>query len=329
MTTRADFLTSATALAVAATAVPSLPSGLRKPPMLRAGDTVGLIAPASPLSDTEIATGVSQVESLGLRVRLGRYAHATYGYLAGTDAQRADDFNAMARDPQIRGIFALRGGYGTMRILDALDYDALRRQPKVILGFSDMTAILNAVTTRSGIVTFHGPVASLSTFTPIETAAVKAALMSPNPIGKLHNDGTIKLTGGKARGRLAGGNLSLVAALCGTAYAIPAAGSLLFLEETHEEPYRVDRMLTTLALAGYLHSARGIIWGACSHCVATDASLTLDQIYAGTIGRAGRPAITGAKIGHISNQWVLPIGAMAELDADAGTLTILESGVTA
>ncbi len=215
MASRSTFLTAATALAAASVAAPALadafPSGLRKPPMLRPGDLVGLVAPASPLSEDEIARGIRQVESLGLKTRLAPHARSQNGYLAGTDAERAADFNAMARDPKIRAIFALRGGYGTMRILDDLDYAALRADPKIVLGFSDMTAVLNAVTARSKLVTFHGPVAALSTFDTTTDAALQRALMSREPIGTLHSAGITRLHGGRATGPLAGGNLSLVA----------------------------------------------------------------------------------------------------------------------
>jgi muramoyltetrapeptide carboxypeptidase len=296
--------------------------------MLKPGDLVGLIAPASPLSSDEIARGVRQVESLGLKTRLGAHAGAQNGYLAGADAERAGDFNAMARDREVRAIFALRGGYGTMRILNDLDYAALRNDPKIVLGFSDMTAVLNAVTARSDLVTFHGPVAALSTFDTFESAALRRALMSREPIGTLNSEGITRLHGGRATGPLAGGNLSLVAALSGTPYAIPTDGALLFLEETHEEPYRVDRMLTTLQLAGDFRNAAGVVFGACSHCDASGPALSLEEIYADTIGSAKRPSITGAKIGHITDQWVLPIGIRATLDADAKTLTIAESAVS-
>lgn len=297
--------------------------------MLRKGDVVGLVAPASPLTDTEIAKGVKQVEALGLRVRLGNYVRAQDGYLAGTDAERAEDFNAMVRARDVRAIFALRGGYGTMRILPVLDYAGLERSPKIVMGFSDMTAVLNAVAVRSGIVTFHGPVAALSTFTPFVMGEVQRALMSTKPIGTLYNAGTVTLHAGNARGPLAGGNLSLVSGCTGTPYAVPTKGSMLFLEETEESAYRVDRMLTQLELAGDFKRAAGIVFGACSHCDESGDSLTLAEVYKGTIGQAGRPAVSGAKIGHITNQWILPIGVEARLDANTGTLTIAESGVSA
>jgi muramoyltetrapeptide carboxypeptidase len=330
MTTRAQFLHATSMAAVAGlTAVPSFPSGLAKPPMLRRGDIVGLVAPASPLSSDEIDRGIAHMHALGLRVRLGAYVRERDGFLAGTDAQRARDFNAMARDPQVRAIVAFRGGYGSMRILDMLDYDALARDPKVVLGFSDITAILNALTRRSRIVTFHGPVAALdSTYDAIARAAVERAVMRPEPIGALRAPGARVLKGGKARGPLAGGNLTLVASLTGTPYAVAASGALLFLEDTNEEPYQVDRMLTQLHLAGTIRAANGLIFGQCTNCEASGPSSTIGQVLADQLGHADRPAISGVPIGHIDDQWVLPIGIPADLDADARTLTVLESGVS-
>jgi muramoyltetrapeptide carboxypeptidase len=330
MTTRAEFLNATTMLAATLASAPAFPHGLRKPRMLRRGDLVGMVTPASPLEPGEIAQGVAHMEALGLRVRVGAFANAHDGFLAGTDEQRASDFNAMARDPHVRAIVAFRGGYGTMRILDALDYDALRRDPKVVLGFSDITAILNAVTRRSGIVTFHGPVAARDTsYDAVTRSAVARALMQPEPIGVLSAPGIRTLVRGRARGPLAGGNLSLVAALTGTPYAIAAAGAVLFLEETNEEPYRVDRMLTQLRLAGTLEAANGVVFGQCTHCEATGDSGSIESVLSDRIGGVGRPAIAGVPVGHIEDQWILPIGISAELDADARTLTVLESGVSA
>ncbi len=328
MTTRATFLGSALGLATMGCPMPAFPTRLRRPPMLRKGDVVGLISPASALNPGEVEEGVAHVQTLGLRAKLGEYAGAANGFLAGTDAQRAADFNAMARDPSVRGIFAMRGGYGTMRILDDLDYTALRRDPKVVLGFSDLTAILNAVTVRSGIVTFHGPVAARDTYNDATRANVTRAIMQPEAIGELRAPGVRALAPGRARGPLAGGNLSLVSALAGTNYAIAANGAILFLEETEEQPYRVDRMLTQLRLAGTLSAAHGIVWGQCTKCTTPPQSQTVDEVLADRLGTLGRPAVAGVPVGHITAQWVLPIGVMAELDAQAGTLAILEPGVS-
>ena len=324
MSTRTEFL-AVTAAAAVAPAVGGFPASLQKPPMLKRGDRVGLIAPASPPAGDDVARAVANVESLGLVPVLGRYVHEQYGgYLAGSDALRAADFNAMARDPRIRAIVAIRGGYGTMRILSALDYAALAGDPKIVMGFSDMTAVLNAVAVRSRLVTFHGPVgAHGSSWSGAARAYLEAALFSTEP-QRLRIDGAA-IVPGRAVGRLAGGNLSLAAALAGTPYAIPAAGAILFLEETEEEPYRIDRMLTQLALAGDLAAARGILFGQCTKCGGPGPTRTAPEAIAERLRSAGRPAVAGAPIGHIPRQWVLPIGVRAELDATNGTLVTMEA----
>ena len=206
-----------------------------KAPRLRPGDAVGLIAPSGPMdSAQDLQHALDQIALLGLRPVVGKHAMDKLAYLAGEDAARADDVNAFARDPQIRGIFALRGGYGAMRILDRIDYAAFAADPKVVVGFSDVTALLNAVTARTGLVTFHGPVAAYSTYTPAVVREMLAALMAAAPIGTLHNDASATVVPGIARGRLVGGNLTLVSALAATPYAIPCAGSILVLEDVHE-----------------------------------------------------------------------------------------------
>ncbi|HTA39934.1 MAG TPA: LD-carboxypeptidase [Candidatus Acidoferrales bacterium] len=328
MTTRSGFLTSAVALGAAMTA-PDFPATLIKPPVLRRGDRVGLIAPASPLDPSEIDDGVAHLASFGLVPVLGAHARAQNGYLAGTDAQRAEDFNKMARDASIRAIVALRGGYGTMRILDALDYDAIRRDPKIVMGYSDITAIVNAVATRSGVIAFHGPVASHgSSYSGAARAFFQRTLMSSEPIGTLHVAHPHVIAPGRASGRLAGGNLTLASSLAGTPYAIPSRDTMLFLEETHEMPYRIDRMLTQLQLAGNLHGVRGVLWGQCTYCTGDAPTPTADEVIDERLRSLGCPALAGAPIGHIATQWVVPVGAHAELDASEGTLTIPEAVTT-
>ena len=328
MTSRGEFLSSLTAGAAIACAPPAFSTSIAKPHVVRRGDRVGLVSPASPLDPGELARGVAHIRSLGLEPVVGRYADTHYGYLAGSDEERADDFNRMARDSRIRAIVALRGGYGTMRILDHIDYDALRADPKVVMGFSDMTALLNAISRRSNIITFHGPVASRDTsFNAADRAMIEDAWMSTKPIGMLRAPSAQRLRGGRARGPLAGGNLSLIASLTGTPYAIAASGSLLVIEETEEEPYRIDRMLTQLRLAGSLSDAHGIVVGRFTDCDAKGASLTIDQVLESTVIRAGRPAIAGVPVGHFDEQWVLPIGLPAELDAETRSLHIDEAAV--
>ncbi len=257
---------------------------------------------------------------------LGKHVRESDGYLAGTDTARAEDFNAMARAPEIRAIVAIRGGYGTMRILERLDYDAVRRDPKVIMGFSDLTALLNAVAMRSRVLTFHGPLGAHGSAWDGEARAFLRDVLFASAPTRLRLGGARTIVPGTVRGPLAGGNLSLIAALVGTPFAVPAAGALLFFEETEEPSYRIDRMLVQLDLAGDLAAAGGILVGRCTQCVAQAAPPPAEVIDA-RLRSVGRPAVSGAAIGHIPRQWVLPIGAQAELDAAAGTLTLLEPAV--
>lgn len=303
-----------------------------KPPALREGDLAALVAPAGPLkSEEDLQRAVLNVETLGYRVRVGEHALARYGHLAGTDAQRAADFNAAIHDPEVRAIFALRGGYGTMRILDAIDYDALSAHPKVVLGYSDLTALLNAISQRSGIVTFHGPVAAVSAFTPKVVKWLKRAIEVPEPVGALEWAGARSIGGpGNATGRLSGGNLTLLAALSGTPYEVQMDG-IVFFEEVDETPYRIDRMLTQLRLNGSLSAAVGVLVGQCTGCERSDdasvASLTLEETLRDRLSDLQSVTITGAPIGHIDEQWTLPIGVHASLDGVTGTLTIEERAV--
>lgn len=335
MLKRSAFIAASGALAVTA-ALPlrafAAPGTTIKPPRLKPGDAVGLISPAGPMgSQDELQTGIKQIELLGLRPVVGKYAMEKWNYLGGTDAERAEDLNGFARDPKIRGIFALRGGYGTMRILDAVDYAAFTADPKILFGFSDLTALLNAVTLRTGMITFHGPVAALSTYTPLVVREIVAATMSAEPIGTLHNGSTVTVVPGIARGRLVGGNLTLVSALSGTPYAVPSANNILFLEDVHEEAYHIDQMLTTLSLDGALRNAAGIAGGAFTEPdrkPADGPSAELIDTLRDRFTLANRPAVRGMQFGHILNQWVIPIGIPATLDATAGTLTIAEPAVS-
>jgi muramoyltetrapeptide carboxypeptidase len=309
------------------------PKAMLKPPRLRKGDTVALVAPAGPLRHAaDLEHAKREAALLGLRLVMSQHIHDQYGYLAGSDAARAEDFNHFARDPQIRAIFALRGGYGTMRILDDIDYSALADDPKVILGFSDLTALLNAITSRTGLITFHGPLAGHSILSGTLIGGIQRAVMSSEPLGVMRVPEIGTLAAGAARGQLMGGNLSLVAALSGTPYAVPCAGKILLLEEVNEAPYRVDRMLTQLRLNGDLHAVAGIALGRFQNCVAkTDddrPSLTIDETLLDRLLDLNKPMITHIGIGHMEDQWTLPLGMMAAFDGGAGTLVIEESAVS-
>ena len=304
-----------------------------RPPALRPGAVVALVAPAGPLANAEdFELARDFVRALGFEPRISEHATRSDGYLAGSDDERAADFNDAASDPSVRGIFALRGGYGTMRILDRIDYDALRDDPKVVLGYSDLTALLNAITARTGLVTFHGPVAALSTFTPSVVDALRRAICVAEPLGIISMPNTEIIAGGCVRGRLAGGNLSLIASLVGTRYALNLRDSLLFFEEVGEAPYRVDRMLTQLRLSGALADAAGVLVGQCRDCDVTEdhvyANMPLARVLQDRLGDLGVPAIAGASFGHIEEQWTIPIGVTATLDADERTLHLEEAAVS-
>jgi muramoyltetrapeptide carboxypeptidase len=320
------------------------PMSLIKPKKLAKGDTIGLVAPASPLNENEqIAAAIETLQSLGFRVKEGKNLYNRWGYLAGSDQERAEDLNNMFLDHAVQGIITLGGGYGSPRILPYLNYEMIRQHPKVLMGYSDITALLNGIHTKTGLVTFHGPIASQS-FTPYTLAEFKKVVMQPQEEtilgtapaftpaeGRVERVNRVTCMGiGKVRGRLIGGNLSLMATLTGTPYSPDYAGTILILEDVGEATYRLDRMLTQLWLAGSLQKVTGIVFGKFTGCT-TSASwakqLTVEEVLKTRCKELGIPAVRGLMIGHVEDMTTLPIGCEAELDVDAGTLKLLETGV--
>jgi len=341
MLNRRDFARLATLTAAAATLPAAAPPRrpIIKPKRLATGDTLALVLPASAAPDTDaIAFARDQLVALGFQVVIGKHAYERFGYFAGPDRDRADDLNAAFADDRVAGIVCYTGGWGSPRLLPLLDYDLIARKPKVLIGYSDITALLNAVHQRTGLVTFHGPVAA-STFDPFTIDNFRRIVMNAEPAGPLSMppkrpldlvdrvNRVVRFTGGKATGRLAGGNLTMIASLMGTPHEIDSSGAILFLEDTHEEPYRIDRMLTQLALAGKLSQAAGFIWGRCTDCEAKGNSFSLEEILRDRVASLGIPAISGLPFGHIESKLTMPIGISATLDADAGTLRIDEAAV--
>jgi muramoyltetrapeptide carboxypeptidase len=253
---------------------------------------------------------------------VGEHALARHGYLAGTDEERARDLNASLSDDTIHGIWCLRGGYGAMRLLGAIDVDALRRRPKAIIGYSDITALHAALGEAAQVVTFHGPTArgALSNFS--RDSLARAVVQQSDPCGAAP-DARI-LRSGRAQGRLVGGNLSLLASLAGTPYAPDYTGAILVLEDVGEQTYRIDRMLRQLELGGALGRVAGIVFGHFTEGTESgDAtSRALDDVLREYADAAGVPAIAGAPVGHVHDQWTVPLGALAELDADRRTLRV-------
>lgn len=311
-----------------------------KPPALKKGDTVGLIAPASSLTDEGIQRAYTNLESMGLVVKPGRYLAEVNGFLAGTDEQRLADLHDMAADPQVKAIWCARGGYGITRLLPSIDYRLFRRNPKIIIGYSDVTALLNAVHTQTGIATFHGPVAAAEwpAYTRDRLAEViiegrNPTLLLPAPGNLLYPDSHYKMQvirSGRVSGRLVGGNLTLLQALVGTPYAPDVRGKILFIEDVGEKPYRIDRMLTHLRQVWPIHQAAGIALGIFADCQPgpDDRSATLLETLTERLADLGPPVLYGLSFGHIAEQFTLPMGVEASLDTESGILGLLESGVS-
>lgn len=317
-------------------------SALIKPPRLEKGDLVGLIAPGGHTSEHAIAKAVANIESLGLRVKQGAYLGAVHGNYGGTVAQRLEDLHAMFADPQVNAIWAIRGGSGCISLLPHIDYALIRANPKVLIGYSDITGLHLAINRHAGLTTFHGPVAS-STFSPYAVAQLRAVLMEPQArytIQMAQENADKALTdphyaartvhGGVCTGRLTGGNLSLVSALVGTPYAADFRDAILFLEEVNEAPYRIDRMLMQLELSQGLRHAAGVMLGIFEECEGKDddITLTLNETVDQHLQPLTRPAVAGWSFGHIRHQFTIPMGVMATLDTAQQTLTLLEPAVS-
>jgi muramoyltetrapeptide carboxypeptidase len=318
---------------------------LIRPHVLRTGDTVGLITPSTFVSDPDtLATAERTMKYFGLQAKWGKNVRKKSGYLGGTIDERLDDLHEMFRDPDVKAIFALRGGYGAAQLLDRIDYSLIKSHPKIFLGYSDITALHLGIHQKTGLVTFHGPVV-LSRFTPFtqehfrqalfETKAIGAVTNPPesNPLRPEHTLRTVRP--GRARGPLIGGNLTLVSTTMGTPYEIETRGKILFIEDVDEEPYRIDRMLTQLRLAGKFDAAAGLIFGECEDCRPKDfkpsfnSTFTLGEIVDNILGGLKIPVLSGLTFGHTNDQLTLPLGIMATLDADKGELVVEEPAVTA
>ncbi len=310
-----------------------------KPKALKPGDTIGLIAPSGSTNDADMAAkGTKFLADLGFKVKTGKSCTAKYGYLAAPDTLRASDVNDFFADAEIDGIVCFKGGYGTPRILDALDYGLISANPKVFVGYSDITGMHLAIQRYTGMPTFHGimAVSMVGSADRFSVDSWMRAIGAEGPLGRLDpppgaNPGPVSLVGGKARGILIGGNLSLVAALAGTPYALDPRGKILFLEDIDEEPYRLDRMLTQLRLAGVFEQCEGIVLGNWNNCGAKDPtrSLTLAEVFRDVIAPSGKPCITDFAAGHCVPTHTMPFGVEAFLDADEATLEITESATTA
>ncbi|MEU0741539.1 LD-carboxypeptidase [Streptomyces sp. NPDC006134] len=300
---------------------------LLRPARLAPGARVAVVAPSGPVPEERLQAGLDVLRGWDLDPVVAPHVldrHGTFGYLAGTDADRAADLQAAWCDPSVDAVLCARGGYGAQRIADLLDWEAMRAAgPKVFVGFSDITALHEAFATRLGLVTLHGPMAAGADFLKNARAQehLKATLFAPETVRAIASGGT-PLAPGRARGVTLGGCLSLLAAERGTPHARPSArGGLLCLEDVGEEPYRLDRCLTQLLRAGWLDGVRGVLLGSWEQCGPYEG---LRPLLADRLGGLGVPVVEEFGFGHCAGALTIPFGVTAELDADAGTLTLVE-----
>ncbi|GIN66145.1 MULTISPECIES: S66 peptidase family protein [Bacillus] len=303
------------------------------PQKLKTGDTVGVIAPASPPVAEKLDAAVQYLKKLGLRVKIGRASGKKHGYLAGTDEERLRDFHDMFQDPSVKAVICACGGYGTGRIAEKIDFDVIKSHPKIFWGYSDITFLHMAIQKRTNLITFHGPMLSSDigkedvhplTKQSFQQLFQKMTLTLTEDVSPL--EAVVK---GKAKGELIGGNLALLVTTLGTPFEIDTRGKLLFIEDIDEEPYKIDRMLNHLKMAGKLSDAAGILLCDFHDCIPKkrSESLTLKEIIEDYIVPESKPALSGFQIGHSSPNIAIPIGAEGMLDTEKKQLMI-EPGVS-
>ncbi len=303
---------------------------LRKlPNRLKRGDTVGVIAPSSPPDQENLRKALPFLEELGLKIKLGKSIGASRGYLAGTDEERLSDLHAMFEDPEVAGIICAGGGYGSARFADRIDYAMIMENPKVFWGYSDITFLHTAIGEYAEMVTFHGPMLASDVAKPEfheRSARMFGQLFEPFELHYTEEVAPLEtLVGGVAQGELVGGNLSLIRSAIGTKFDLDVKGKILLIEAINIEPYEVDETLNQLRLARKFDEAAGIVIGDFKNAVSPKdtPSLTLDQVFADYFSELKIPVVKGFKIGHCEPHFSVPLGALARLDGDAKTLTIL------
>ena|SRR5690349_4264783 len=301
-------------------------------PMLRPGDRVRVIAPGS-APDARLERGIEILTGFGLVVELGDHVRDKFGYLAGTDEARLADLNAAFSDPGVRGVFAARGGYGTQRIIDRLDLTAVRRDPRVFVGFSDLTSLSGRLWRGARLISFYGPMVNWTDARtgPAEIAALRAAIMTTGPVVLTRDpaepSAAVEVPG-TATGTLLGGNLTILQTGYGTRDFPELDGAILLFEDVDEAPYSYDRMLTQLRRAGALSRIKGIAIGQFTNAPVTAGQWTAAQAVQDRVGDLGVPVLGGLRVGHGNGQLTVPLGSRAVLDTTAGTLTVAP-GVTA
>jgi len=305
-----------------------------RPAALKPGARVALVAPAGPLVDGAVERAEKRVREWGWEPRPGEHVGGRMGFLSAPDEARVTDLNTALRDTRVDAVWCLRGGYGTMRILERIDWSALTRSPKALIGFSDNTA-LHLAAQRIGMVSYHGPHPATKEFTAFSREVLERVLCRAEPAGALPFPGggpdrAVTVTPGVAEGPLVGGNLSLVAATLGTPFAVQPRQAIVFLEEVGESAYRVDRLLTQLLLAGVFREAVGVAIGAFTETAEQDnaGQPAVEEVVRERLGGLGIPVAMGFPFGHVDDNWTLPMGIRARLEAGAGRLELLEPAVS-
>ncbi|MFH1052480.1 MAG: LD-carboxypeptidase [bacterium] len=315
---------------------PQKTKNILKPKVLNVGDTVGIIAPSTAVPDPgDIQKALLVLDYFGLKPKIAGNLLKGAGYKSRSVSERIDDLHGMFLNKEVKAIFSIRGGYGSAQLLDKIDYDLIKNNPKIFIGYSDITALHLAINKFSGLITFHGPVL-LSAFPNYTVDYLRKAIFSEEPIGEISNPSSLSgirpaypyrtITPGIAAGKLTGGNLSLISSLMGTAFEIETEGKIVFLEDVGEEPFRIDRMLTQLILAKKFDNAAGIVFGKCTDCVQNSQvwDYSLGEVLDQQLSQLHIPVLYGLLIGHTPEQVTLPYGIDATLNSVLGTLTITE-----
>lgn len=301
------------------------------PPRLKPGDVLALTAPAGAIFNEEtIQKATLAFEAQGFRVKHGDTLKQQFGYLAGTDEFRANELNKLFEDKTVKAIVAMRGGWGCARLFSHLDFKLIEQNPKIICGFSDLTSLLLAIYKKTGLVTFHGPVGNstlegftMENFLRLVKDGEALKMIQPS------SDALHVFSKGQATGKLFGGNLTVWNSLIGTGYLPDTTGALLFFEETEEEPYQIDRLLTQLEIAGTLASAAGVIIGKCAKCEAEEPekSFTLEEVFQQKFGKLGLPVASGFNFGHVKDKFTFPVGMEAIFDTSDSSIKLLKACV--
>ena len=303
-----------------------------KPAHLKRGDTIAICASAGAMENpNDIDKFKVILKSLGLNVKVDKNIPKRFGYFSASDEDRASEFMSFISDDEVNGIFFIRGGWGCARILDIIDFNAIQANPKVIMGFSDITSLLNAITAKTGLVTFHGPGGN-STWNDYSINYIRQLIFEGKEVKykNLQSDHSITTySSGIVTGELFGGNLSILCSLIGSKYLPEWKGKILFIEDVMEEPYRIDRMLFQLKLSGLMDEVNGVVLGSFRKCTPKEPkkSFTLEQVFEQHFSTFNKPVFYGSQIGHVRDKFTLPIGVIARMNASNGTITLLEPSV--